>query len=311
MSLRPEFVAEHIGRWEKALTGVFYPYRARWPSRLFHHAPLENAVSIFNSGFLRSRNDPKNPKPKDVAAEEVVNSRTHAHNFVRLYFRPRTPTQFHIEGIRQADECRYGPDAHAPILVMLVFDAKKVLVLDGLRFCDRNMQGGDAEIQESEEQFGQIPFEKVYHEGGIGGDRSIIEHRCAEVLTPTPLSLEQNLEFTYCRSEAEKETLLYQLRDAPWDYSDLIRVSQDLRVFQREYVFVEEVSLSKQGIVFRLNPRQIPRPVDTQVEAWDASGTQKVSFRNSKLPAVPENARNWQLISNSIRRFDGVEQENP
>ena len=27
-----------------------------------------------------------------------------------------------------------------------------------------------------------IPWEKVYHEGGLGGDHSIIAHRCAEVL---------------------------------------------------------------------------------------------------------------------------------
>src|SRR5690606_40485263 len=54
-----------------------------WPECLFHHAPLENAVAILQTGMLRSRNDPDNALLRDVAARDVNAARAHAHNSVR------------------------------------------------------------------------------------------------------------------------------------------------------------------------------------------------------------------------------------
>lgn len=107
-------------------------------------------------------------------------------------------------------ECQFGENAHAPVLIMLVFDARPVLSLENIRFSNSNMQTGAIE-QNTETFFQTIPFEKVYHEGALGGDRSIIAHRCAEVLAPSPLTLEGKLKWIYCRSEAEKMTLLQAL----------------------------------------------------------------------------------------------------
>jgi hypothetical protein len=192
MALSAVFVEDHIVKWEAELTKPWYPYRTKWPSRLFHHAPIENAVALLKDGNLRSRGDFGNSLPKDVAAASVISVRDHAHNFARLYFRPRTPTQWHIEGIRKAGECSYGDASHAPILVMFVFDARQVLSSVGVKFCDRNMQLGSADPNDSEVYFSTIPFEKVFHEGGTGGDRSITEHRCAEVLAESPPAAFEN-----------------------------------------------------------------------------------------------------------------------
>ena len=211
MSLSDGFINAHILKWETELNKPWYPYRQKWPSRLFHHAPIENAVQIIQGGNLRSRGDPANNRSKDVAAAEVVEAREHAHDSARLYFRPRTPTQWHIEGIRKAGECKYGEDAHAPVLIMMVFEAKKVLSRAGIQFCDRNMQLASAEPGDSEEYFSKIPFEKVYHEGGTGGDRSITEHRCAEVLAVSPLPLNETLQWIYCRTDAERDTLIHMV----------------------------------------------------------------------------------------------------
>ena len=41
-----------------------------------------------------------------------------------FYFRPKTPTQWHIEGIRKAGECNYGDPTHAAVLVVFALDAK-------------------------------------------------------------------------------------------------------------------------------------------------------------------------------------------
>ena len=134
MALSQDVVDAHIAEWEGQLQSPYYPHRRQWPSRLFHHTPIENAARIMLDGNLRSRADPKNSRAKDVAAGGVIDNRLHAHSFVRLYFRPRTPTQYHIEGIGKIGECKYGDSTHTPVLVMFLLDVRKVLTRDGVEF---------------------------------------------------------------------------------------------------------------------------------------------------------------------------------
>ena len=180
MPLTRQQAQQHIDQRRASLVNRPYPHRVRWPSRLFHHSPIENAVQILQQGVLRARADHHLHICRDVAGDGVIHARFDAHQFVRFYFRPRTPTQFHIEGFRRADECEFGHQA--PVLVMLVFHALGILSGEETRFSDRNMQRGDARTGNSLEFIQSIPWDKVYHEGGLQGDISIIHHRCAEVL---------------------------------------------------------------------------------------------------------------------------------
>lgn len=68
MALTTNFIKAHILKWEAALSSPYRSYRSKWPSRLFHHAPIENAVKILRDGNLRSRDDAANQRAKDVAA---------------------------------------------------------------------------------------------------------------------------------------------------------------------------------------------------------------------------------------------------
>jgi hypothetical protein len=290
MTLSTEFVDKHITEWEAALTRPAYPFRSKWPSRLFHHAPLENAVRIIIDGNLRSRNDPANQRERDVAGAGVIDARQHAHDSVRLYFRPRNPTQWHIEGIRKSGECQYGEAAHAPVLIMLVFEARRVLSLPGVQFCDRNMQLGAAEPHDTEEYFAAILFDKVYHMGGTGGDTSIAQHRCAEVLVPSPLPLDGSLQWIYCRSSAERATLLHHLGAYGEQWAPRILISDDLLVFERNYVFVEHVSLSQRGVSFRLNPRRDLQTVDIQMDTSNYHCSRHVKIAASAVPAIERGA---------------------
>ncbi len=299
MALSEAFIASHIAKWEAVLNNPFRPYRAKWPSRLFHHAPIENAVKILKDGNLRSRLDPNNDREKDIAAAGVIESRIHAHDFVRLYFRPRKPTQWHVEGVRKPGECNYGDQAHAPVLVMMVFDARRVLIREGVQFSDRNMQLGEAIPGSDEEYFSAIPFGKVYHEGGTGGDRSITNHRCAEVLTTSPLPLDETIQWIYCRTTAERETLLHLLGSHRQKWADRVLVSDDLLLFERKFVFVEDVTLNEDGVVFQLSPRADQQPVDVCVRAWNATGTEIVNFRNTETNALPDLlVKRWRVPKN-------------
>ncbi|MEH2480163.1 hypothetical protein V1282_003520 [Nitrobacteraceae bacterium AZCC 2146] len=296
MALSPAFIETHISKWENELTKPWYPYRNKWPSRLFHHAPIENAVELLKDGNLRSRADPANARQRDVAASAVIAARDHAHNFARLYFRPRTPTQWHIEGIRKQGDFSFGANSHAPVLTMFVFDARKVLISDGVKFCDRNMQLGSADPNDSETYFSTIPFEKVFHVGNIGGDRTIIEHRCAEVLAESPLPLSKTLQWIYCRTAAERDTLCDMLGDQAATWSKKIIISDDLLVFERKYVFVEYVGITDAGLIFELNPREDSKPVSVKITATDDNGNEVINFTNKEMAAHPSpTSKRWRI----------------
>ena len=233
-------------------------------------------------------------RSRDIAAAGVIDHSVRAHRFVRLYFRPRTPTQYHIEGIRKSTDLQYGSNAHAPVLVMFVFDARKILMLDDVQFSAENMQTGIVE-QGSEENFRSIPFAKVYHEGGTGGDRSIIAHRCAEVLAPSPLVLSDMLQWIYCRSEAERASLIHALGNTAPVWDKRIRVSDDIKVFEKRFCFVEAVSLANDGIIFRLNPRHDMLQNYISIKSYNSSGKMVCDFTTENISAYPPKSKFWRF----------------
>lgn len=294
MALRPEFVDAHINDWQNQLSSPFYPHRKHWPTCLFHHAPLENAAAILLDGHLRSRNDASNSQPRDVAAPGVIDARAHAHDRVRLYFRPKTPTQWHIEGIRKAGECSYGDVTHAGLLVMFALDARTILTLPDIKFSDRNMQLVGAEPGSDEQYFSNIPFQKVYSEGGTGGDRTLTDARCAEVLPASPLNLAQSLRAIYFRSEPERDTLLEMLGPQREAWSGYCEVSDALKVFQKEYTFVQELRLTSAGVIFRLNHRRDRRNIAISIQVKDSHGKTVGDFYNTDHAAAPNPPHeNW------------------
>lgn len=156
------------------------------------------------------------------------------------------------------------------------------------------MQTGVVE-GDSEKYFANIPFNKVFHEGGTGGDASITKHRCAEVLPASPMSLEGKLQWIYCRSEAEKAYLVYSLGAAADRWLPRILVSDDLRVFEKTFPFVENVSLSHTGVIFRINPRRDQKPLSIRVSVWTSEGAAVVNFFNSSMAARPPTGGNWRV----------------
>lgn len=293
MALRPEFVDAHIARQVERLTSDNYPHRKYWPTRLFHHAPLENAISILQAGVLRSRNDPLNTHPRDVAAQEVVNTRVEAHDYVRLYFRPKTPTQYSIEGIRKINECPYGEGTHAPFLVMFALDARSVLSQPDTRFSDRNMQLIATVSGDTEEYFENIPFQKVFSEGNTGGDRSITDARSAEVMAHSPLDLNDCLREIYFRSEPERDTVLSMLGAHRDTWAKMCYVSDNLKVFQKRHTFVQEIALTPEGVTFLLNPRHDLGKIKVAISITDTTGKKVADFFNEALDARPAGNNRW------------------
>jgi hypothetical protein len=248
VALSAATIEAHIAQWEPLLKRTSYPYRQHWPARLFRHEPLENIIKIMSEGTLLSRADAQQSGElvNDIAPSHIIQSNEAAYGSVRLYFRPRTPTQFHIEGIREPHDYYHGK--HAAVLYMMCFDATRILTSAGVRFSDGNMQGLP-QVFDTDAGFGQLNFTDIYHEGSIAEeDRDRIRRsRCAEVLVPSPLLLAGTLQAVICRSSAERQLLLHEL-GSDFPAKERIRVFNEAGVFNADYAFVETVDLAKDGV---------------------------------------------------------------
>jgi hypothetical protein len=183
---------------------------------------------------------------------------------VRLYFGPRTPTQYRNEGIRPSQELT-SEGAHCPVPVFLLFDSQELLTQKGVFFTNGNFayHGQDQfEMGDSADFLSGLPFEAIYHRGIIHGDqdeRSLITfHRHAEVLVQDELGLD-SLKWIVCRTGPERDTLLSLLKKDAKSWESVIRlegVSENF--FERRGTYVEKVVFSQSRLTFTLRPKLGP-----------------------------------------------------
>lgn len=264
MKLWSTDIEAHIQEWSARLGNLDW-----WPRYVYHFTNIVNAVSIIKIGGLYSRAEclSRNLMVTDNASPEIISNTKAEHTkYVRLYFRPRTPTQYNNEGIRPINQRKLG-GAHCPIPVFFCFGALEVLSLDETEFSDGNM--GSPSVTHSAEQafFNSIPFAHVFHNGWFSPEKlkTIVYHRHAEVLVPTYLPLRPYLKFIVCRSAAERQTLLHLLPPGiRLQWAPHIRIAEQ-GLFERRWTFVEEAVVTDDRVVFKFNPSTTtPGPFDVR-----------------------------------------------
>jgi len=245
-------IDEHIRLW----TGRLPQYKW-WPRYVYHFTDVTNAASIVKTGSILSRNACTRAgmlQNENANMEIIGRTPTASQDFVRLYFRPLTPTQYANEGIRPAHQRQ---NAHCPVPVFFAFDAANVLSQDSTYYSDGNMGSGRVTYDNSEEFFGRIPFDLVFHDGRFSQQErdEIVFRRNAEILVPAQLPLSSALSFIVCRSSAERQTLLALLPQAIrplWESK--VRIAAGGGFFFRRWSYVEEVVVSGEVINIRFNP---------------------------------------------------------
>ncbi len=194
--------------------------------------------------------------------------------FVRLYFRPQTPTQYHAEGVHSSHslaKSRY-PKAHCPVPIFFLFDSPSILSRPDCWFSDRGLGGHDYHLGNSLEALRQLPWKRIYHNSWIDWGnperaREIVACRNAEVIVAEKLELDA-LKFIYCRSEAEKDTLLHLLPShLRQKYQRKIFASNRSPLFFRKRTFIENASLLGDRIHLRFSPdTTAPGPFHLHIE---------------------------------------------
>ncbi len=220
----------------------------------------------------------------DNASPGVIAQTKSEHTrFVRLYFRPKTPTQYRNEGIRPITK-RELDGAHCPVPVYFCFDALAILSHDAAEYSSGNMGSSRATHSGEREFFFQIPFAQVFHNRWFSPDEhdEIIFRRNAEVLIPHQLSLEPNLRFIACRSVAERQTLLHLLDWSVHEkWESKVKLGEQ-GFFERKWSYVEEVVVVDQDVIFRFNPNtQTPGPFNVKVEYREHNTQPSITWKQT------------------------------
>ena len=267
--------------------------RRWWPDYLFHCTDIRNVLSILNSGELLSRvRAKKTDRLKvDIASPEIIGQTdVEWQDYVRLYFRPRTPTQYNNEGFRPKGQWKY--DAHCPVPVYLLLNAVSVLSRAECRFTDGNVAAGAVPMDRIDD-LREIPFRLIYHDSRFEpSERStIVYHRNAEVLVPRRLDLGA-VRWIFCRSQAEYNTLLHLLPPgARARWVDKIGVRQSL--FHNQWTFVQQTEMNDERLIIRFNPEtQMPGPFDACIRIVELpiSGPKQYTWRNDQFQTKPHDA---------------------
>ena len=254
--------------------------RCFWPHWLFRSDHVENAAEILNSGRLLSRAAAErgNLIRVDSGSPHYVGQLSRRHrNLVRLYFRPRTPTQYRNEGIRPRGKIKY--EAHMPVPVYLLFTSK-LLAEQGVSFTKGRLNEA-AEVGDSVEFLKSIDFGDVYHDRAVGrlgeSERrpTILNARHSEVVVENELPLDK-LKHIVCRSAPERETLL-NLLSAKARRRWLTRIHTDeghRRLFEKQGTFVQRADLSTVASRFAFYSnivREMRGPFDLRIK-WSLDG---------------------------------------
>ena len=252
MSTEPRRIAQFLTDLKSA--GWLGTARRWWPDYLFHFTDIQNAVSILKSEALFSRIEAQRRglMGNDNASQEVLGGTdVEWMDYVRLYFRPHTPTQANNEGFRPERQRLQG--AHCPVPTYFLFDSRLVLSRIDSQFTDGNLASRGASVFSNSSDLASLPFRRICHDKAEWNNRQIVFNQNAEVIVPKQLGLEA-LKYIVCRSQAEYETLLHLLPQSTlrrWE-RNIIKDNQT-RLFFKRWAYVQSVELSSSRIVFNFN----------------------------------------------------------
>lgn len=189
---------------------------------VYHLTDMSNLVGIAQRGEVLSRTElqARGIGYHSSAQDSVLNRRTHKtvmdgmrtynvslNDYVPLYFRTRTPMQFHTEGVKvEQDGWR-----HMPRPVILAFPTADVLHNDTL-VADGNAAQRGTNLVQGPAGLHWLDPALIFHEGSDGFNQDIKRARQSELLVPGRLPLDK-AKALYFRSEGDRraaEELLWQ-----------------------------------------------------------------------------------------------------
>lgn len=96
-----------------------------WPKYIYHYTDLTNAIGILKECKIFSRNSVGELANENASKDVIEHTSVEVLDYVRFYFRPKTPTQYRNEGFIPRNQ-RWS-NAHVPIPIFLLLKPIKCL----------------------------------------------------------------------------------------------------------------------------------------------------------------------------------------
>ena len=277
--------------------------RRPWVDYLFHFTHIQNAVSILKSGFLLSRAETRRQGIgfASSASSQIISKTAPAvKDSVRFYFRPETPTTYHMEGFKPLGQLY--EDAHCPVPVYFLFDMREIITLPDTCFSDGSLARREYCLFTTADDFTRLRFRDIYHNSPFRLEDSpedrdhIVNAQQAEVIYPKRISLE-HLKFIFCRSQAERKTLRNLLPPAVWkQWQDKVEVHTKRTLFSKKWLYIEDVALTNKSIAVNFHlpvKQQDYGPFKIRIDLTDPRTRRSYYFQReySNIVAELTNAR--------------------
>jgi len=191
---------------EKLLAGLERQH-SHWKGYIYHFTHVENAVSILQSEQLQSRNR-CNKFVDSAGASLIAHTSNDVKNLARFYLRPKTPTQWHNEGLGKRNGQIY---ALCPVPIFFRLNLKRVLDTHGSKcgVSSGNLAASGSHYGNSMEFLEYFDFDNVYcTQAGRetflrASQQEFVVH---DYLDIAKLSLDDIT--IICRNEQDKKTLM-------------------------------------------------------------------------------------------------------
>lgn len=297
-----QFLEEHKNEFGLDISKLW------WIKYVYHFSNIDNIVNILEQGSLYSRNEciRRGIMGNENASTEIIDqTEDEIRNCVRLYFRPKTPTQFYNEGYSTSQERDRYNSAHIPVPIFLAFRSYEILNLPTTRFSDCSLATHGFHLYENFEDFKKLDFKSIYHDGALREDEKtyIVQKRQSEIIVKSKLSLEY-LDMIWCRSNAEYVTLINILSEKGVleKYRDKISVKQASNLFYMHHVYIDHVNMNLDNIRIDLKNVSTMYPIEMRVDVMigDISYPKFVTLQ-------PKKFYNYDLmpLRNSIEQNSG------
>jgi hypothetical protein len=252
---------KHATEWDEALAK--FQSRANWGSSLYHACQLETAAEILRQGQIVCRRD----VPVvicDVANQGALWNNPAAHEYVRLYFRPKNKFHLKTEGIKSTSD-QYRVNPHMSVPVMFIFDFISVMVMENSFFVSGNFASLAAVPQQGDKNFDRLNFNHIYHDSNVSQDmmQTIHDARMAEVVVSSSLSL-SHLRAVVCRTVHEESMLRYMLRGTNLSGYRFV-VEKGGSVFFRRGIYITEIYTLNGNLHFTFTSPSVAPKVKYQV----------------------------------------------
>ena len=214
-----------------------------------HSTSFENFINIMKSGYIYSRNKLLKNKASfsDIALNSVIeNTLPIVQDYVRFYWRPKTPTNYTNEGIKPVAALNGNYKAHSPNPVILIFNAS-IIESDGIKFTNRN--AGKYNTHLFDDINNLFNFDSIFNNEDIRNyddnlKTKIKQARCAELLYPDQISINL-IDKIIFRSSCDYQRAIQILGENS-------KFKVDKTYFYNHWLYVDNYNLSTKNNNFRL-----------------------------------------------------------